>query len=357
MNSEQRASIKKAVILCLEAAPVLDIPVNVKEIAKSYPLVECRVIPYSRYMTDRGMNYLEMIQFAGSKSAFADSYSEHHCAIIGYNDIDFSETASNRYRWNIAHELGHIALGHHDKYQSSRLFRGEMTTQEYAEAEEEADQFAAYLLAPHGALFHLSIKNKYDIGQYCRISRPAAGWRYSDFCLWKLFDNPFKDGFDNEIVRLFSTVLDVKYGVLHYMCSTCGLDAKEVNVVNGEFCYICGNNTKKHARSVDIVKYAQVETDKSGRVLECPYCENEIFVEGADYCHICGKPVKNICWNCGDNNERKSCTMAEQHGVPSNARYCPYCGETTTFNVKDVLMDWVEERRKFEESEIETLPF
>lgn len=54
-----------------------------------------------------------MITFVESKDACTDFYANKNLYYIYYNDVDASVTTSNRYRWNIAHELGHILLKHH----------------------------------------------------------------------------------------------------------------------------------------------------------------------------------------------------------------------------------------------------
>ncbi len=49
--------------------------------------------------------------------------TENKCAIVFYyNDIEPNIVNSNRVRWNLAHELGHIILGHHAFCKSDKLF-------------------------------------------------------------------------------------------------------------------------------------------------------------------------------------------------------------------------------------------
>ena len=80
-----------------------------------------------------------------------------------------------RARFTIAHELGHIILGH--------VRPGEVTTvnrePDPGDAPEEraANQFAARLLAPACVLWGLGVHTPEEIMELCRISRQAARFR------------------------------------------------------------------------------------------------------------------------------------------------------------------------------------
>lgn len=82
---------------------------------------------------------------------------------------------SARARFTIAHELGHIILGH--------VRPGEVTTvnrepdPEDAPEERAANQFAARLLAPACVLWGLGVHTPEEIMELCRISRQAARFR------------------------------------------------------------------------------------------------------------------------------------------------------------------------------------
>ena len=69
-----------------------------------------------------------------------------------------------------------------------------------------------------------------------------------------------------------------------------------------------------------------IKMDESGRLTECPRCENEEFSANAKFCRICGLPLFNCCSDemCGTMN-------------PVNARFCEICGAPTVFNTIGVL--------------------
>ena len=78
-----------------------------------------------------------------------------------------------RIRFTIAHELGHIFLGH-----ESLLHRTPNSIFiEKPEEETEADMFAARLLAPACVLWGMELHSPKDIAQACNISYQAAVYR------------------------------------------------------------------------------------------------------------------------------------------------------------------------------------
>ncbi len=76
-------------------------------------------------------------------------------------------------RFVIAHELGHIFLGHEYKYASRRFDadRGKL------KCEREADMFAVRLLAPACVLHELKILRADDIAEICMIPKGVAAER------------------------------------------------------------------------------------------------------------------------------------------------------------------------------------
>jgi len=85
---------------------------------------------------------------------------------IVYNDTE----PRQRSRFTVAHELGHILLGHImcDKHYA-RTFDTSRPT-----IEQEADVFAARLLAPACVLWALNVHTPQDISELCDISLAAA---------------------------------------------------------------------------------------------------------------------------------------------------------------------------------------
>ncbi len=61
----------------------------------------------------------------------------------------------------------------------------------------------------------------------------------------------------------------------------------------------------------------------------CPKCGFKSHVEEAEFCQECGTYLLNRCTN-------EQCTSNQVdvygfEGVPTDAKFCPYCGSETTF--------------------------
>ncbi len=307
----------------------LTLPVPIKKIAKSFPNI--RVIPYSRYMRDANITEEQMYRQAGTDDAYTDYDMQNNQYIICYNDLIPTIMSSNRYRWNIAHELGHIVLNHH-KNGKTRLFRNALSKSEYYELEKEANWFAAYILVPYIIIQKLChIVTVKGIRNNCRISNAAAAFRKQDYDKWERM-NPVPDSYDQLLLRLFyhSTV-----------CHKCKLQIND----SWKYCPICGNNdlftnySDKGIEGIDIMMYDKLK-NKDGVLTECPICKNEEIIGDAEYCHICSAPLKNKCYSEDFNGVVVQCDKAEQHPIPVNARYCPYCASESLFLSRGMIKRW-----------------
>lgn len=79
---------------------------------------------------------------------------------------------SGRIRFTVAHELGHLVLGHIDTGTVSVAKRQAQPTN--SPLERAANQFAARLLAPACVLWGLEVHSVEEIAQLCHISHAAA---------------------------------------------------------------------------------------------------------------------------------------------------------------------------------------
>lgn len=110
--------------------------------------------------------------------------------IDGRPAILVSELCSvQRQRFTAAHELGHIILGHIGKY---TLVNGEPTSEDNP-IEQQANVFAARLLAPSIVLKELNVQSAEQIARICNISSQAAEFRWQRLqLLYKREEEHFK---------------------------------------------------------------------------------------------------------------------------------------------------------------------
>lgn len=318
INPDRRREIKEVVLSSLKRIPDAALPVNIKEICKSYSNI--RLIPFSVHMKRRNLSYEDVKAYCGTSGSCADYYADFDKYIIYYNDVDKTSIVdSNRYRWNIAHELGHILLDHHKKYNKTRIFRLTLSDQEYNYLEEEADYFAQLILVPYVVLYAFKVRNATQIKQQCKISGPAATRRFYAYNEW--MSNPKgNDQYDRELLLYYYNFIYKKE------CRSCGAHLIQAK---GRYCPICGKNTLQWGDGKMI--YSKFASHENGKLKVCPICQNEETLIEGDFCQICGNGLVNYCINDG-------CSNAEI--LPANARYCPVCGYQSSFFQNNILQQW-----------------
>lgn len=336
-SSPYRLRIKSAVISALSHCNNLQFPVNIKQITKSYSNV--RLITYSSHMKKYNLSYEEMMDEAETGDAFTVYNSSTDQYLIFYNNIDQNLIASNRYRWNIAHELGHVVLKHHKRYRETKIFRNSLSKKEYLNLENEADIFAAYILVPHSVIYYYHPENYHALKRLCVISEKAAKIRFNEYSLW--LSRGYWGGYDYNISKLFLNTAFYKH------CTSCLYTYKFVSSeferlvfymwkeINITYCPICGNN--KFEPGDENMIYHKLETHDNGKLKICPICNNEETECEGEYCQICGTPLVNKC-STNDNELpfNDNCVQI----LPSNARYCPLCRSKSKFLKIGILKEW-----------------
>lgn len=217
-----------------------------------------------------------------------------------------------RVRFSKAHELGHIILNHLSRYKKPDSFciqrdRG------YAVLEREADMFAAELLAPTPVLRAINCVNTEDIHRICNISGAAADIAVDD--VYRDFDVREADKY-KVLCRFDKFVATGAYyqNLCKRICPVCHSIVDEKN----NFCHICGTqNTQPQYGTPK--KYSEAKISELGKLLFCPKCDNISFSGGQLQCQ-CGQPIFNVC-----NAHSKI------YKLPPDARYCPICGQKSTF--------------------------
>ncbi len=320
INFHRRNQIKQIVVNALLHSGLNYLPLDIKKICKSYDYI--RLIPFSVHMKHRHLTYEDICTLCETEDACADYYADKDKYIIYYNDITSWNINSNRYRWSIAHELGHILLEHHKKNAKTRIFRNLLSSNEYKELETEADYFASLILVPYITLLGFKIDSPKKLKLICQISDAASKRRFKDFQIWKQNLNP-KDEYD---IKIFHFYYDFIY---KKRCKNCN-----VGIIQryGKYCPICGSKNTLEWGDGNTMKYPLIDTYDTGKLTICPNCKNEETSICGDYCQICGLYLVNRCTQ----------TIISQCPtlLPSNARYCPVCGKESIFLKHGILRKW-----------------
>lgn len=338
MNEYDRKRIKNAVVSVLaHYNKPLKLPIPIKAIVKSFRSI--RLVPYSRQMSELNLSYDGIRSFAGTDDAVTDYISSSDIYLIQYNDVDAIRLKSNRHRWNIAHELGHIALSHHKEYSQTKLFRNSLDDETYKKLEDEANLFAAYILVPHIVINIVCDFNDTSLSMLCGISGKASEFRTECYKLWKR-----RGRFEPYDARILSFYADFaeEYQMPrkslrqwlneHRVCTFC---KSNIGNHNQHFCTTCG---KPYSRDYEmrhaIMIYEGIELSETGVAVRCPVCDNEQTAPGT-YCIICGSTLTNSCTS-EEYNQTEKC----EDILPGNARYCPHCGSKSSFLKYGYLSAW-----------------
>ena len=173
-------NLRNAAWRCLCEYKIKSLPVDVLHIARSAGI---------KVIKNRDVNEL-----LPSESGVA-IYDGEHWYII-YDE----ENPIDRCRFTVAHELGHIFLGHHIRKgycARSKVFCTK------PEIEQEADMFAARLLCPSCVLWGLNLHTADEIARTCRVSHSAAQNRAERMAILykrnKFLSNPL----EKEVYRNF----------------------------------------------------------------------------------------------------------------------------------------------------------
>lgn len=105
-------------------------------------------------------------------------------------------------RFTIAHELGHIFLGHAYKKGYTRTF-----SKKRPEIESEADMFAARLLAPACALHELGITSAEKIAKVCNISITAAKHRAERMQILEKRNAWYRSPLERQVIKQFENYI------------------------------------------------------------------------------------------------------------------------------------------------------
>lgn len=125
------------------------------------------------------VNIVELCHKLGIAVKYYDKFEQGNdgkCTVINNQPIILVRQDCNlqRKRFTVAHELGHIMLGHVGRYE---LINREISPSDNP-IEQEANVFASRLLAPACVLWGLKVESADEISQICDISLIAAEYRW-----------------------------------------------------------------------------------------------------------------------------------------------------------------------------------
>ena len=329
-------------------------PIKISDI---FSLFQISLRTYEFHSRKIGHSIEEIIEATGAKDGFTIYSPRKNTYKTIYNEDVY---APKRINWTLAHELGHILLRHLVDFNLTKICRNGMDDPEYQILETEANTFASELLCSPALINILPVSdiNIKDISHLFDISYEA-----SIYTKKKLQDYPELHASHSSFFRKqFYDFLNVKY------CMDCHY---HFILKGAEFCPICGSNhirwgnfnlpiftfsKDKESKEVHIMHYKNYPTAENGHIKDrCLRCGNEDLNEDFDFCPICGAPTTNTCigipnaWSDRDHPPVDGCGKV----LPINARYCPYCGEYSSYFYLQLLPHWEAEAREIQKEEAE----
>ena len=326
-------------ITVLADSGITDFPVNLKKIQRAYRNLFI-IRSYSNLMTAHGFSREYCIENLRSEDG-ATVGSGHGTYIIYYND----EKSRSRNRFTIAHEMGHIFMGHFDSHGTVLGTNSEMDNVEYQFLENEANCFARNLLCPvvhvlklfeeHGIKKYLD-GYKYvwqmDTNKKTAITENLRTYYTPEKLLTENFDISEQaaqtrinllstdDTHSRTCLANYNSIEGIKING-RWVCHKCGAE----RVPSALYCVECGLNSGFiYSRSKKGCSYRKDIKVKNGKYTVCPVCGNKEISEGASFCRICGTELMN------------NCTRLSHHNLPE-ARYCSVCGSTTFYESKNLV--------------------
>lgn len=109
-------------------------------------------------------------------------------------------------RFTLAHEIGHIVLGHElvsDKYARTTFSTTRPTS------ESEADMFAIRLLAPACIIWALDVRSPTELAQICNISYTSAKYRYDRLNKLKTRDKFLTSPLERQVYNQFANYISL----------------------------------------------------------------------------------------------------------------------------------------------------
>ncbi|MDP4179757.1 MAG: ImmA/IrrE family metallo-endopeptidase [Bacillota bacterium] len=226
--------------------------------------------------------------------------------ILNNNKINypFQESKDRRLNFTIAHELGHIFLGHltiSDKLK---------TEQERYIEDLEANEFASKLLMPQRILLNCNFSSVYDVADFFNVSISALSTRM-------------------HVLRRLD-LLNSNKGIV---CKVCGNSDRGYS---SKYCMICGSKWEENESGILKTHYTGIEVNSNGEAITCPKCDDDSYYSLSSNCSNCGALIINTCCNVRKSN----CNYHSQ----GSSRYCEICGSKTSFFVLGYLKPWYEEQ-------------
>lgn len=187
--------IQRKVLELYQNMGAVSYPIQPKLILQCIPK-NCRILSYQKMAEVTGCAIHDIAVLCKSNSGATHYDPETNRYLILYN----TDMNSGRVRWTLAHEMGHIYLGHLKAIEEAEIAYTE-SRGFYDQFESEADYFAWNLLAPLPIMREMGIRSTSEIKLTYGLSTQAAALQYDRYTKW--CRSHVKTAWENEMLRIF----------------------------------------------------------------------------------------------------------------------------------------------------------
>lgn len=139
-------------------------PIDMRDILSHFS--PCTLLTFEEAAAQFGMPMSKFRCLTGSADAFTANQGGHY--LVLYDD----NKSYSRINFSLAHELGHILLGHFDGPTPHRI-------------EREADRFAITLICPLPVVYVKQLRSQMDVYNIFKVSTESSNYRWFAFYAWK----------------------------------------------------------------------------------------------------------------------------------------------------------------------------
>ena len=169
MRDEVRELIDEVVDSMQRRIPCWGYPVDTGRMIRA--IRHCRMLSYQKLAELSHCEAREIARYLKSADGCTHYARKTGNYLIAVNEDGRSAA---RIRWTVAHEVGHIAAGHFLEIDDNFLPNDRLM-------EEEANYFAASLLAPFEEIWKNRLRGAREISLYFGISAEAAEYRWREY--------------------------------------------------------------------------------------------------------------------------------------------------------------------------------
>lgn len=189
------AFVQRKVLELYQNMETISYPIHPESILKYIPK-NCRILSYQKMAQVAGCSVQDVAVMCKSNSGATHYDPEKNRYLILYN----GESNTGRIRWTMAHEIGHICIGHLEAIEEAEIAYTE-SRGFYDQFESEADYFAWNLLAPLPIMREMGIRSPSEIKSVYGLSTQAAALQYDRYTKW--CRSHIKTAWENGMLRAF----------------------------------------------------------------------------------------------------------------------------------------------------------